>query len=615
MKKDDAILLEKIGKEIRIFQNQYKDLYFISRFAMGDQWRNDLWERISLDNIPSRVHNKILGYKRTLTAYFIQSYPRLSLNAQDKKYSDVVKKLQDAVNAVISDPQNLGIIASAFASSMITGVSVIKFTPLPKLQKIELQEIPLHYIYTQIGEVNIRKISYIVERYIASKDNPLKPLTIPRYDQINLPDTYSIYYAIYSKNEDTGTVSDLKIIETGKRLLSYDWDVSPLLNNGGDPKAYKIINGMPPIDDYPYILIPSSPDVINIFDYKMSEAYAAKDIQIFINKLISYSDLVMGITALGIAKIRNMPATEVELYPGAKIPIPEGSDIAIDRGIGLNFNFEAYNLSSSLADDIFGINEILRGVRPQSVTSGVAVNQLYDIALSRLQLKVPMITQMLRRLVILLAKTITTYNEFSTKFGFVPQDLDLIDEIIDNEQFEINATPTITDTRNSDSILNAMTKLAQAGVMPPQVVFDFIKKNYPYFFGDDAIKIKINDLVNKELLKDVGNFIIGGNNMPIGQVAQEQRQQTALSPEGEVFLRSVGIDPSQVTPEVIQTALQIMQDPSKQKQIQDMIQKLVSQGYTQDDAQKFVFALIVKAIIDQSQQGSNPAPPQQGGGQ
>jgi len=103
--------------------------------------------------------------------------------------------------------------------------------------------------------------------------------------------------------------------------------------------------------------------------------------------------------------------------------------------------------------------------------------------------------------------------------------------------------------------------------------------------------------------------------MPIGQVAQEQRQQTALSPEGEAFLRSVGIDPSQVTPEVIQTALQIMQDPSKQKQIQDMIQKLVSQGYTQDDAQKFVFALIVKAIIDQSQQGSNPAPPQQGGGQ
>jgi len=624
MKKEDIALLEKIGKEIRIFQNHYKDIYFISRFAMGDQWRNDFWERISLDNIPSRVHNKIIGYKRTLTAYFVQSYPRLSLDAQDKKYKSVVRKLQDAVNAIISDPQNFGVIASAFASSMITGVSVIKFNPLPKLRKVEIQEIPLHNIYTQMGEVNLRKVSYIVERYVALKDNPLRPLTTPRYDQLNLPDTYSIYYAIYSKNEETGKVSDLKIIETGRRQISYDWDTSPLLNYNENDKSYKVISGMPPIDDYPYVLIPSSPDITNMFDYKISEAYAAKDIQIFINKLISYSDLVMGITALGIAKIRNMPATEVELYPGAKIPVPEGSDIAVDRGIGLNFNFEAYNLSSALADDIFGINEILRGVRPQSVTSGVAVNQLYNIALSRLQLKVPMITQMLRRLVVLVAKTISTYDEFRVKFGFTPEDLDLIDELVDNEQFEINATPTIADTRNTDSILDAMIKLAQSGVMPPQVVFDFIRRNYPYFFGEEEIKFSINDLVSKELVKNVGNLIMGGSNMPLGQAFQQQaqaQQVPALSPEGEAFMRSVGIDPALVTPEVIQMALQIMQDPSKQQQIQDMIQKLISQGYTESDAQKFVFALIVKAIIDQMnqaqapEQGGEMPPQQQGGGQ
>jgi len=475
-----------------------------------------------------------------------------------------------------------------------------------------------------MGEVNLRKVSYIVERYIASRDNPLRPLTIPRYDQLNLPDTYSVYYAVYSKDEETGKVSDLKIIETGKRLISYDWDTSPLLNYSEDGKSYRVISGMPPIDDYPYVLIPSSPDITNIFDYKLSEAYASKDIQIFINKLISYSDLVMGITALGIAKIRNMPATEVELYPGAKIPVPEGSDIAVDRGIGLNFNFEAYNLSSALADDIFGINEILRGVRPQSVTSGVAVNQLYNIALSRLQLKVPMITQMLRRLVVLVAKTISTYDEFRVKFGFTPEDIDLVDELVDNEQFEINATPTIADTRNADSILDAMIKLAQSGVMPPQVVFDFIRRNYPYFFSEEEIKFSINDIVSKELVKNAGNLIMGGNNMPLGQEAQQQtqaQQVPALSPEGEAFLRSVGIDPAQVTPEVIQTALQIMQDPSKQQQIQDMIQKLISQGYTESDAQKFVFALIVKAIIDQmsqaqaQQQGGEVPPQQQGGGQ
>jgi len=596
-------LLEKIGKEIRLFQSAYKDIYFLTRFAAGDQWRNEFWERIALDNIPTRVHNKIAGYKRTLTAYFIQSYPKLALSVQSERFRTVAEKLEKATNAIISDPFNFGMIASAFSSSLITGVSVLKLSPLPKSQKIEISEIPLYNIYSQMGEINMRKLSYVVERYVASDSEPFKPISLPKLLQLNLPEGYSVYYAIYYRNADAHGV---KIVRTSRRQISYEWDTSALVN----PDGLEVIDGIPPVDDFPFVFIQSSPEITNIFDYKLSETYAAKDIQIFINKLVSYSDLVMGITALGIAKIRNMPATEVDLYPGAKIPLPEGSDIAIDRGIGLNFNFEAYNLSSALADDIFGINEILRGVRPQSVTSGVAVKQLYDIALSRLQLKIPVISLMLRRIAILVARSVLTFEEFQDKFQFTDEDIKLLRELVENEQFEVNVSPTVTDTRNPDDILNSMIRLAQAGVLPPQTIFSFLKKNYPYFFENELEDIATK-LVTDKILLSVSNYLKEGD-MPIGQAVQQaqQPQVPPLSPEGRQFLASVGIDPDSVTPDVIQEALMIMQDPARQKEIQDMIQTLVQRGYTEGDAQKFVFALLVKAILDRKAESSaSPAEP------
>lgn len=590
MTKSEKEMVDEIMREYNSNKNVLVEIQKLFNFAFGDQWRDKHGNPIEIKGLPKRVHNKIVPYLRTLTSYFIESFPEVKI-LSDFSNSKLVER---EINRIISAPENQREIAKAVGLSLVAGFSVVRFDIFTS--KVRIKNINPYLFYPEGGNLDLDNCSFVVEKYIAKKDTPLIAIDLPQIYQSQYnwnKEKFASFTRIYLKQKNK-----MKIIV----LASENSDV---LSFGQDVVFESEIDNL----IFPYSVITTDTFINTIYDYINSEVSQARDTQIMINKLISYSDIVMGLSALGIVKVRNLQPNSVEIYPGVVIPLPEFSDIAIDRGIGLNFNFEGYNLSSTLIDDIFGMSEILRGVKPGSITSGAGLSQMYSIALARLQIKVPAIKLFFKKLV----SYILSVLPILTEKGIVNLDkviaLDIA-KMLEGKNVEniIDISPVFTTLRRDEEIVDTVIRFVNSGVFPPQEAYKIIQNKYKYLFltKEEMLKTKINEMflvkageVIEKLISNMSlleNVFIGGVNMPIGQPSNNN--QVALSDAEKKFLEAVGIDPSDITPEVIRMANDMIQDPELVPTIQQMYQEFTSKGYSDRDAKAMILVLIIKSILD-----------------
>lgn len=591
-------LIEVITEDLRNAESELVKIYRLFQFALGEQWRDSNWNEITVQGLPKRKHNKIIGYINSLASYFIQNYPFVQITTQISSLKKPVDILMNVVNSVLSDGENMKSIVNAIAFSLVAGYSILRIDPLQN--RLRISNVLPFLFYPQFGSLDIQNSLYVVEKYFAHQDKPLLPIDVPlkkveqgAYRKFKKYGYHFMYKIMYIDNN----MLKFEVYKEGETSSSsYLRPLSSVFT-----KDNLVVDGIFPISRYPYIA--TSLYANTIYENDMSEVSLAKDAQVFINKMISYADVVMGLSALGIAKTRNLAPNQVELYPGAIIPLSEISDIAIDRGIGLNFNFEGYNLSSALMDDIFGINEIMRGVRPSSITSGVGIENLYNIAMTRLLIRLPQIKKLMTDIVQYVLFTIKETGNRSFSRFLTDAEVEQVKMIGDDLQYVVNVEPTFNNMRNFNFLVDYLVKFVQYGALPPDMLRKILTDNFPSIFKFEP---ELTDFVKSKLIINVAKkfiYSLGGANMPIGQNPNlAGGNLPPLTEQEKQLLSSVGIDPNLVTPEVLQMVYQIMQSPDMQGKIEETIKDLVAQGYTEADARMYVVVMLIKAVLDSQQQ-------------
>lgn len=600
--KKEKIDIDLINLDIRNNEKYLRDVYRLYLFSFGDQWRDSNWNTIEVNGLPKRKHNKILGYINTMTSYFIQNYPRLQITTSISSLKPSVEALMNVVNAVINSGENMADISTAFAQSLIAGYSVLRVDPLKG--KIRIKRIYPFNFLVQFGIFDISMADYVIERYFAKNDKPLLD-----YDfglRINEDTTefrkfydygYSFYYKVFYRDGEDVRV---KVFKDNRSTAGVFWNraSTPILEEN------EVLDEKFAINVFPYIVIRSNGSIQNISENYFSEVAQVRDMQVFINKQISYADIIMGLSALGIVKTRNLNPSTLEIYPGSIIPLSEVSDIAIDRGIGLNFNYEAYNLSSALMDDVFGINEIMRGVRPASISSGVGIQNLYNIAQVRLLLRLPQIKKMMEDIVRIVYRIIRDTGKRSIPM-LSDEDYEKIMFLGEDDiQYALDVEPVFTNMRNFNDLMDYIIRFAQYGVVSGEEVRNMLVSNFPSLFKNNSFEL--DKLIKEKIIINGIRKIIGGGNMPINQGLNQNASSVGpmlqLTDAEKKMLASIGIDPSLVTPEVLQTVAMLLQDPQVKQQVEQVKKELMAKGYTEADANVYVVVMLIKSVIDTMQQ-------------
>ncbi|MEN2997423.1 MAG: hypothetical protein ABDH28_00065 [Brevinematia bacterium] len=572
--KSDKVV-DEIQKDYNNAKTELIQIQRLFQFVSGDQWRTKNWMPIDVKGLPKRVHNKIITYIKALTSYFIQNYPEVKLNNIPAEY----RVVEAEINRLLQIPYNANQIAKAVGFSLVAGYSVVRMGITQKGFKVDFVY-PFQF-YPENGSLDLQTAGYVVERYIARNDRPLLPIPTSVFQQYysSNKEKFSIFTKIHYREKDK------------MRLVVLKSDYGELV---GDIRGEVVLEEELTTAVFPYAIITQDPFIGTVYDYQLSEVSQARDTQVMINKIVSYSDIVMGLASLGIVKARNMQPNQIELYPGVIIPVPEYSDIVIDRGIGLNFNFEAYNISSALIDDIFGMNEILRGIRPANISSGAGLQQMYNIALSRLQIKVPSFRQFFQTLTEYISEILDVLVE--RQIVNVQEDIAL-KFMEDSRNYTPDITPVFSALRRDEEIVDTVIRFTNAGVFPPQIAMNVILDKYKHLFLSKTELLV--EKVSEALTINAGRIIsklVGLSNISIGGLAMEGT--LVLSEADKKFLSAVGINPDEVTPDVLKMAKDILEDPDMKPQIQQMVQELVAKGYQQADAQAMVVVTIIKSILD-----------------